>query len=56
VQIYAKIRPSTVDRQYEAAYAVIEEKLQSPQEETLSLLDFALMGESEPATPASPAS
>jgi integrase len=51
VQVYAKIRQSTVDRQYEASYAVIEEKLESPQEETLSLFDFALMDDSNTATP-----
>jgi integrase len=50
VGIYAKILKSTVDRQYEAAYAVIEEKLNSPEEETLSLLDFATMDVKESAS------
>lgn len=50
VQIYAKIRKSTVDRQYQAAYSAIEEKLNAPDEETLSLVDFALMESSAAAT------
>jgi integrase len=50
VQIYAKIRRSTVDRQYAAAYAVIQEKAESPEVETLSLFDFALMDDNAPAT------
>jgi integrase/endogenous inhibitor of DNA gyrase (YacG/DUF329 family) len=49
VQIYAKIRQSTVDRQYAAAYAAIQEKAESPEEETVSLFDFALMGDKTPA-------
>ena len=55
VQIYAKIRQSTVDRQYAAAYAAIQEKAESPVEETFSLLDFALMGDNTPTTTANPA-
>lgn len=55
VQIYAKIRQSTVDRQYAAAYAAIQEKAESPAEETLSLLDFALMGDNAPTTTANQA-
>jgi integrase len=56
VQIYAKIRKSTVDRQYQAAYSAIEEKLNSPEGETLSLVDFALMNATVSASGADSAS
>jgi integrase/recombinase XerD len=42
VQIYAKIRRSTVDREYAAAYERIEKQLAEPQEESFSLFDSAL--------------
>ncbi len=41
VQIYAKVRKETKDRQYQAACAVIDEKQEMPHEESLSLRDFA---------------
>jgi site-specific recombinase XerD len=56
VQIYAKIRKSTVERQYRSAYDAIEQKLNSPQEETLSLTDFAFMDLKSNATTADSAS
>ncbi len=50
VQIYAKIRPATIDREYKDACAKIEEKLELPVEETFSLLDLANMDAETPAT------
>ncbi|MFB3813100.1 MAG: tyrosine-type recombinase/integrase [Terriglobales bacterium] len=41
VQIYAKVRKETKDRQYEAACAVIDAKQEAPEEKSLSLRDFA---------------
>lgn len=51
VQIYAKIRKTTVDRQYEAAYAAIEQELEAVEEESVSLVDFALMNSVPKADP-----
>jgi integrase len=52
VQIYAKVRKSTVDHQYEAAYAAIEAEVQQPKEKSCSLFDFALMPLAATTTPA----
>jgi hypothetical protein len=49
VQIYAKMKQTTIDKEYLDTYAVIEQQLESPQEETMSLLDFGLMNDTHPA-------
>jgi len=51
VQIYAKVRQDTVDRQYQAACAKIEKKHETVEEEAVSWLDFASMEDETPATP-----
>jgi len=45
MQRYIKVLDVTVRRQYEAAYAKQQEKLESGEDETLTLLDFAMMDE-----------
>lgn len=56
VEWYAKIRPETVDRQYAASYAKLKqhEKEQESEEESLSLLDFAMIDDPDTTTLANP--
>jgi len=43
-----QVLPATVRSQYEASYAKLQEKLESGEDEELSLLDFALMDSNQP--------
>jgi site-specific recombinase XerD len=52
MQRYIKVLEGTVRRQYEAAYAKLQEQQESGDDETLSLIDFALMDEPDAATSA----
>lgn len=49
LQRYVKILPDTIRREYEAAYAKMQQQ-ESPDNETLSLMDFALMNAPETTT------
>ena len=50
MQRYIKVLPATVRSQYEASYAKLQEKLESGEDEELSLLDFALMDSNQPTS------
>jgi integrase len=49
MQRYIKVLDSTVRAQYEASYAKLQEKHESGEDETISLVDFALMDTNYPA-------
>jgi hypothetical protein len=51
MQRYIRVLDSTIRSQYEASYAKLQEKMESGEEEIISLVDFALMDEAKPATP-----
>lgn len=48
MQRYIKVLDSTVKAQYEASYARLQEKHESDEDETISLVDFALMDTNYP--------
>jgi hypothetical protein len=48
MQKYIKVLPSTIRSQYEASYKKLQEKLESSEDEEISLVDFALMEAPEP--------
>jgi site-specific recombinase XerD len=50
MQRYIKVLDSTVRGQYEASYARLQEQHESGEDETISLIDFALMAPSESAS------
>jgi hypothetical protein len=50
MQRYIKVLDSTVRGQYEASYARLQEQHESGEDEAISLIDFALMAPSEPAS------
>jgi integrase len=50
MQKYIKVLDSTIKRQYEESYNKLQQNNQAEDEETLSLLDFALMDSGEAAT------
>jgi integrase/recombinase XerD len=50
MQRYIKVLPATVRSQYEASYAKLQEKLESGEDEELSLLDFALKDSNHPTS------
>ena len=50
MQKYIKVLPQTIRRQYEAAYAQLQEKQESGEDESISLVDFAIMDGTESAT------
>ena len=50
MQGYVRVLPETIRRQYEAAYAKLQEQRDSDPEETLSLLDFAKLSAPASAT------
>jgi integrase len=50
MQRYIRVLPETVQRQYQEAYAKIQLKQESDPEETMSLLDFALMDDDRQVT------
>jgi integrase len=50
MQGYIRVQPETIRRQYEAAYAKLQEKLESEPEETVSLLEFAKLNKQGDAT------
>jgi hypothetical protein len=49
MQKYIRVLPSTIRTQYESAYRNMQERATSHEEETISLVDFALI-----AAPAAP--
>jgi site-specific recombinase XerD len=50
MQRYIKVLSTTVRAQYEASYARLQEKQESSEDETISLVDFALMNGAQPAS------
>ncbi len=50
MQRYIKVLDSTVRGQYEATYARLQEKAESGEDETISLVDFAMMDATNPAS------
>ena len=50
MQRYIKVLDSTVRGQYEASYARLQEKQESGEDETISLVDFALMNAAQTAS------
>lgn len=54
MQRYIKVLDSTVRGQYEASYAKLQERADSDEDETLSLIDFALMNRAEPSSLTAP--
>jgi integrase len=50
MQRYIRVLDSTVRSQYAASYAKLQEKQESGEDETISLVDFALMNQTEPAS------
>jgi integrase len=52
MQRYIKVLDVTVRRQYEAAYRKLQERQESVEEETLSLIDFAFMNDCPAASSA----
>lgn len=50
MQRYIKVLSTTVRAQYEASYARLQEKQESGEDETISLVDFALMNAAQPAS------
>lgn len=50
MQRYIKVLDSTVRGQYEASYAKLQEKQESGEDETISLVDFAMMNAPEPVS------
>jgi integrase len=55
MQRYIRVLDSTVRSQYEAAYARLQERAESDDDEVISLVDFAFMDTTNAATPATPA-
>ena len=50
MQRYIKVLEGTVRAQYESAYRRLQEKTETEEDETISLVDFALMGSSDATT------
>jgi hypothetical protein len=55
VACYIQILPTTIRRQYAAAYKAMQEQQDSGEDESLSLLDFAAMATEKPVTRLKPA-